>query len=143
MDVISLDKVQKGKTLTEDEFKSLKKGHLIEGRRPKLFVSAEVAAATDTKADYIKKRAFDKDYYKKLVLEYLKKYETASRQNINELLMDKISDALSDEQKRNYITNLLQEMRREGYIEPIGRARGTKWVIAENRLDDTDRFSPE
>jgi len=43
--------------------------------------------------------------------------------------MDKISDALSDDQKKNYITNLLQEMRRESYIEPLGRARGTRWII--------------
>jgi ATP-dependent DNA helicase RecG len=129
MDVISLDKVQKGNSLTEDQFKSLKKRHLIEGRRPRLFVSAEIAAVTDTKADYIKKRAFDRDYYKKLVLKYLEQYETASRENIDELLMDKISDALSYEQKKNYINNLLQEMRREGYIEPLGRARGTRWVI--------------
>jgi ATP-dependent DNA helicase RecG len=58
MDVIGLDKVQKGKPVAEEEFKSLKAKRLIEGRRPNLFVSAEVAAATETKADYIKKRAF-------------------------------------------------------------------------------------
>lgn len=61
-DVIALDKVQKGKPLTEDEFRSLKTKKLVEGRRPNLFVSAEVAAATETQAEYIKKRAFDKDH---------------------------------------------------------------------------------
>jgi len=129
MDVISLDKVQKGKSLTEDEFKPLKKGHLIEGRRPKLFVSAEVAAATDTKADYIKKRAFDKEFYKKLVLKYLEEFEEVSRQDIDRLLMDKISDAFTDGQKKTYINNLLQEMRREGTIESSGTTRWAKWVI--------------
>jgi ATP-dependent DNA helicase RecG len=129
MDVIALDKVQKGKTLTEDEFRSLKTRRLIEGRRPNLFVSAEVAAATDTKADYIKKRAFDKNYYKKLVLEYLEKYKEASRQNIDQLLMDKISNALTDDQKKTYINNLLQEMRREGAIESSGTTRWAKWTI--------------
>jgi ATP-dependent DNA helicase RecG len=129
MDVIALDKVQKGKALTDDEFKSLKKRHLIEGRRPNLFVSAEVAATIDTKADYIKKRAFDRDYYKRLVLEYLEEYKEASRQDINQLLMDKISDALTDDQKKNQINNLLQEMRREGAIESSGTTRWAKWVI--------------
>jgi ATP-dependent DNA helicase RecG len=74
LDVIALDKVQKGKPLTEDEFKSLKSKELIEGRRPKLFVSAAVAAATDTQAEYIKNRAFDKEHYKKMVVAYLTKF---------------------------------------------------------------------
>jgi ATP-dependent DNA helicase RecG len=71
LDVIALDKVQKGKPLTEDELKSLKAKKLVEGRRPNLYVSATVAAATETQADYIKKRAFDKDHYKKMVVSYL------------------------------------------------------------------------
>jgi ATP-dependent DNA helicase RecG len=68
-DVIALDKVQKGKALTDEEFRLLKKKRLVEGRRPNLIVSAEIAAATETRADYIKKRAFDKDHYKKMVFE--------------------------------------------------------------------------
>jgi len=47
-EVIALDKVQKGKSLAEDEFNSLKERKLIVGRRPNLFVSAEIADATDT-----------------------------------------------------------------------------------------------
>ncbi len=62
--VIALDKVQKGRPLTDDEFKSLKSKKLVEGRRPNLFVSAAIAAATETEAKYIKKRAFDKEHYK-------------------------------------------------------------------------------
>jgi ATP-dependent DNA helicase RecG len=131
MDVIALDKVQKGKPLSDDEFRSLKNRHLIEGRRPNLFVSAEVAAATDTKADYIKKRAFSKDHYKKLIKEYLRKFNEASRQDIDDLLMDKISDALTGEQKKTLITNLLQEMRRDGVIKPLGTTRHAKWIISK------------
>ena len=130
-DVIALDKVQKGKPLNDDEFKSLKNKRLIEGRRPNLFVSAEVAAATDTKADYIRKRAFNKDHYKKMVTDYLKKFNEASRQDIDDLLKDKISDALTDEQKKTSITNLLQEMRRDGVIKPVGTTRHAKWVISK------------
>ena len=82
MDVIALDKVQKRKPINEDEFKSLKAKKLVEGRRPNLFVSAEVAAATETKVDYIKNRAFDKDYYRKMVVAYLEKFGEASRRQI-------------------------------------------------------------
>ncbi len=40
------------------------------------------------------------------------------------LLIDKISDAFGRQQKRNYLTNLLQEMRRKQIIRPV---RG-KWA---------------
>ena len=131
MDVVALDKVQKGKPLTADEFKRLKAKRLVEGRRPNIFVSARVAAATDTKADYIKKRAFDKSHYKGMILSYLQEFGDARREDINKLLRDKLSDALTSDQKDNFISNLLQAMRRDGTIVPIGgkRGKGAKWEL--------------
>ena len=121
-DVISLDKVQKGKPTDVTRSSNRCKGKkLVEGRRPKLFVSADIAAATETQAEYIKKRAFDKDHYKKMVVAYLKKFGEAKREDIDKLLMDKLSDALNDDQKRNSIKNLLQEMRQEGDDSTRGR----------------------
>lgn len=131
MAVIALDKVQKGRPITDEKFKSLKKKKLIEGRRPNLFVSAKVAAATDTKIDYIKRRGIDKEYSKKLVLDYLAKFKEANRQEINRLLMDKLSDSLSEDQKELRIRNLLQEMRAENSIEVIGRGRKSIWVLSK------------
>jgi len=130
-DVIALDKVQKGKPLKEDEYKALKAKRLIEGRRPNLYVSAKVAAAIETRADYIKRRAFDKNHYKKMIVEYLEKFTKASRADLDQLLMNKISDALDSSQKKNFITNLLQEMRREGIIEPIGPTRWAEWILSK------------
>jgi ATP-dependent DNA helicase RecG len=134
-DVIALDKVQKGKFITEEEFKSLKRKRLIEGRRPKLFVSAKIAAATDTKADYIKKRAFDNQHYMKMIGDYLAKFGTATRRDFDKLLLDKIPDALSPEQKRNFVTNLLQEMRLKGKIQPVKgkRGKGARWELYKPR----------
>lgn len=129
MEVIALDKVQKGKPIREEEFRALKGKRLIEGRRPNLFVSAAVAAATETKAEYIKKRAFDKDHYKKMVVAYLKKFGAAKREDIDKLLLDKLSDALSDDQKENFITNLLQEMRKDGTIRAEGSKRWAAWRL--------------
>jgi ATP-dependent DNA helicase RecG len=130
-EVIALDKVQKEKTITDEEFRSLKRRGLVEGRRPNLYVSARIALATETKADYIRKRPFDKKHYMKMVQEYLAKFRTATRAEINELLIIKISDALSQEQKRNSITNLLQEMRRKGTIRPVEgkRGKGARWEL--------------
>jgi ATP-dependent DNA helicase RecG len=133
LDVIALDKVQKGKPLTEDEFKALKGKKLVEGRRPNLFVSAEIAAATDTLVDYLKKRGIDKAYGQKMVVELLEKQGQASRQDFDKLLLGKLSDALDDDQKRNFVTNLLQEMRRDGIIQPVQgkRGKGARWELCK------------
>ena len=141
-DVIALDKVQKGKPVTDEELKALKKKRLIEGRRPNYFVSAEVAAATETKADYIKKRAFDKTHYKQLVLAYLEKFGPAKRNDMEKLLFDKLSDTLTDEQKKTYTMNLLQEMRREKSIQRIGGSRGigAKWSLHNALSKSTDFY---
>lgn len=133
-DVIALDKVQKRKPLADEEFKSLKSKRLVEGRRPNLYVSAAVAAATETKADYIRKRAFDKQHYVKMVQEYLAQFGTARRSDLENLLLVKISDALSHEQKRSFVRNLLQEMRRNDTIRPLEgkRGRGTQWELSKH-----------
>lgn len=130
-EVIALDKVQKGKPVTETEFRLLKKKRLIEGRRPNLFVSAEVAAATETKADYIRKRPFEKQHYKKMVEDYLRQFHVATRADFDKLLLKNLSEALTSDQKRNFVTNLLQEMRRGGIIRIVGskRGRGAKWAL--------------
>jgi ATP-dependent DNA helicase RecG len=40
----------------------------------------------------------------------LKKYKIAGREDIDKLIMDKLSNTLSEEQKRTKIRNLLYEM---------------------------------
>lgn len=131
IDVITLDKVQKRKPLTDEEFRILKAKKLVEGRRPNLFVSAEIAAATETKEEYIKKRAFDKEHYTRMVVAYLKKFGSATRPELRKLLMDKISDALSEQQKENRIKNLLQTMKKEGVIEADGFGPGANWKLSK------------
>ncbi|NLN72471.1 MAG: transcriptional regulator [Thermoplasmatales archaeon] len=132
MDVIALDKVQKGYSTTPEERKLLRDKKLIEGRHPHIFVSASVAAETDTRADYIKKRSFDKGHFKDMVVSYLKEFHQADRDEIDTLLLNKVSDALTHEQKRLFVKNLLQEMRKEGTIETAGsKTYKAKWVLTE------------
>lgn len=93
-------------------------------------MSARVAAATGDKADYIKQRAFDKNHYKKMVVSYLKKFGEATRKDIDKLLLDKISDALDEKQKRNRIRNLLFEMsHKDKIIFANGPRRTAVWVL--------------
>ena len=135
MDVIALDKVQKGYPISKEERELLRKKNLIEGRHPNLYVSESVAAKTDTQADYIRNRSFGRAYFKDMVVAYLRRYHEAKRAEIEKLLLDKVSDALNKEQKRQFIKDLLQEMRKEGTIRTIGITRGAKWVLAHDPED--------
>jgi len=108
--VILLDKVQKRAHITNEAAAILRKEKLIEGRKPNYYVTASIAEATGEKAIYIKNRAFDKSYYKDLIIEFLNRYGKASRDDIDNLLMDKLSNILDEKQKRNKIRNLLYEM---------------------------------
>lgn len=135
MDVIALDKVQKKRALDDNEFQRLKKLKLIEGRRPTLFVSAKIAAVTGDKAAYIKHRGLDKTHYKALVISYFVKFGQSKRADIAAFLLEKISDALSAEQKENRIKNLLQEMRREGTLKSEGQGPGAIWKLAKAEAD--------
>lgn len=132
LDVISLDKVQKGVPLSEDEFRSLKSKNLIEGRRPNIYVSADVAKATDTMVDYLKKRGIDIEYGRKMVLELLERQGEAKRSQIDSLLWEKLSDALSEQQKQDFITNLLQKLRRDGLIEVHGKGQASRWELSKD-----------
>jgi ATP-dependent DNA helicase RecG len=125
-----LDKAQKKIKLTKDEFKLLKDQKLIEGRYPAIFVTAEIAEATGDKSRYIKYRAFDDAHYKKMIIAFIKKYGSASRKEIDDLLIGKLSDALEEKQKRNKIHNLLHEMyKKDEIIRNTGSKRKSKWVL--------------
>lgn len=50
----------------------MKEQGLVEGRYPNLFVNAGIAAITGEKSAYIKHRAFDKKYYKSLIIDFIK-----------------------------------------------------------------------
>jgi len=126
-DIILLDRVQKKKTLTNEQAKYLRGLGLIEGRRPNYHISAEVADRSDKRAEYIRNRAFDDQYYKKMILGYLKEFGSAKRLDINRLLLDKLPGVLRPEQKQNKVKNLLQSLRNEGLIE----AHGKEWRMSK------------
>jgi ATP-dependent DNA helicase RecG len=128
--VIDLDKVQKGIPLELQDVRKLRSQGLIEGTKSKIYVSAQIASLTDSKSDYIKNRAFDDEYYKDLVISYLKKYKTASRKDIDDLLLNKLSSVLDQQQKRNKVRNLLYVMsKKEGIIQNNGTSRNPIWVL--------------
>ena len=119
-DILLLDKVQKQKRLSDDEIKYLRKKKLIEGRKPNVFLSRNIVRQTKDiglKATYVKNKSFDDEYFRKLIIEYLEKFSIAKRSDIDDLLMGKLSDVLTIDQKKNKIKNLLYQLRKNNIIE--------------------------
>ena len=109
-EVILLDKVQKNQEITEDAVKLLKKKCLIEGRKPNYYISAEIAEITDQKALYTKNKGLNKEFYKELILQHIKNHGSSTREEINELLLDKFPTYMSEVQRKTKIHNLMSEM---------------------------------
>ena len=127
-EVISLDRIQKRQEVSDEALQALRKKKLIEGRRPNIFVAAHIAATSNKRAEYIKNRAFDDDHYQQMILKFLDKYSTATRQELNDLIADKLPAVLNTTQKNNKISNLLGKMKRDGLIENQGSDRKPKWA---------------
>lgn len=130
VEILLLDHIQKRNPISKVSAKNLRKKHLIEGRYPNLYISERVAGTTGEIAEYIKNRGFHDQHYKKLILEYLEKKPGASRQDINQLLMNMLPKILNEKQKKNKITNLLYDLsRKDRAIANKGSNRKPKWEI--------------
>lgn len=127
--VILLDRVQKKFPITNEAATALKKDHLIGGRKPNFYVEYDIAAVTDNKASYIKNKAFDDEHYKKMILAFIKQYSSANRKEIEDLILDKLSNILSQKQKLNKIGNLLAALKRENKIINSGTYKKPVWVL--------------
>ena len=129
--VLWLDRVQKGQLLSADAVKELRAAGLIEGRAPKVFISAKVADAVGQKAKYIHNRGLGDSYYQQLVIDYLKKYGQATRSDLDDLLLAKLPDVLVGQQRVNKVKNLVQGMRRAQLIELRGKRPKLFWHLAD------------
>ncbi|MCA0211894.1 MAG: putative DNA binding domain-containing protein [Proteobacteria bacterium] len=128
-DILALDRVQKKLPIDDATARQLRKADLIEGRKPRYHVSAAIAKATASQAEYIRTRAQDDEFYAKLVTDYLRSFGQASRKEINQLLLPKLSEALSEQQKLKKINNLLTKLRRRGTIFNAGSDVAPSWQL--------------
>lgn len=128
--VILLDKVQKGKKLSATEAKLLKSQRLIEGRKPNYYIAASIANLAGEKARYIKNRGFKDSHYKQMIINYINEFALATRQDINELLLDSLPKILNEQQKQKKITNLLTALKNNGSIKNSSSSnRYASWII--------------
>ena len=128
--VFLLDQVQKGHKLPPEAVSYLRKNGLVEGRANRLYLSAEVEKTTEHEAQYIRNKGFNDQYYKDMIIQFLQQFGKGTRTQFRELLMDKLPDSLSDNQKESKIGNLLSSLRLKGKIKVGGRdGKHIIWVL--------------
>lgn len=128
-DVLLLDRVQKGRRIGHDEHRRLKSAGLVEGRYPNLIVAGAVAKVAGDAGRHIRERGFDKQYYLDLTLALVREHGPVTRKDVDQLLVPKLPDRLTEEQKLRKVNNLLQELRRAGRIENRGHRAKPEWVL--------------
>lgn len=132
-DAVLLDRVQKGQPLATEQVKQLRTKKLIAGRGAKIFISAQVADATHTQNQYVLNKAFDDDYYKRMLINRLRLGPTSGAE-LRQLVIDKFPAVLNAQEKETKVKNLRTALRLRGldgvFIEvvPTGPGRGPSAV---------------
>ena len=86
-------------------------GKLVDGRYPNLFVSGKIASVTGDKARHIRDRGLDKRYYQDMILELIQEHGPVSRKDIDNLLMDKLPEILTEKQKITALVRIRSNLR--------------------------------
>ena len=127
--VILLDKLQKKVLISRDDHRRLKEANVVEGRYPNLLISSKVAKMTGQEARHILERGFNKKYYMDLILALVKEHGPVPREKIDEMLINKLPEVLTEKQKRSKVHNLLSELSRNAMINNIGTRGQSQWII--------------
>lgn len=130
-EAVLLDQVQKGKTIEESAVSLLRKNGLIEGRKPNLFVAKRVAQKTNQKVEYSKHKGLDAESCESLLIKSLKDHGRLSRQEIDRLLWNVLSDQLNDKQKKAKIGNLLSKLRLKKIIANTTAGNQSSWTLLD------------
>lgn len=128
--IVLLDKVQKGVRVASDEARRLRAQALVEGRYPNLIVAGPVAAATGQKAQHIRNRGFDSRYYRDMILALVREHGPVSREDIDRLLLDKLPEVLTPDQKASKVHNLISSLSGKA-IRNVGTRQASQWVLIE------------
>ena len=91
------------------------------------FISAQIAEATNQKAEYTRSKGLDKEMLMSFISKHIDNHKFATREEIDILLLDKLPDYMDEKQRKKKIDNLLQEMKKDK-IENIGTRTFPKWI---------------
>ena len=122
-DCISLDAVQKGRTIHDDIAQDLLKRGLIEGGAPHYSISLSITKNTHQLPSYTKTKGLDKERLRQMILQYLSNAgdDGAKRDSIYEYLKDVLPANKTEEQQLRMLGDLLKNMSKECLIKAEGR----------------------
>ena len=128
-DCISLDAVQKGRTIHEDVAQNLLNRGLIEGEAPNYTISLGIAKATNQLQGYTKQKGLDKEKMKQMILQYLKNAGTdgAKRDSIYEYIKDVMPQVKTHEQQLRLLGDILNALS----VDKLIYAKGRIWFLKE------------
>ncbi len=131
--VLWLDRLQKKLKLSAAQVAELRRAGLVEGRSPKLHISAQMATATGQEVEYLNQRRPDVADYKTVLCKLLA-LGPQPRAKVDALLLPKLQLWIPELAKRKeYVKALLKEMSKEGRIQNIGgRTKAALWALAPN-----------
>lgn len=130
MEMELLSRIQMHKNLTDYEIAYLRKRKLVEGRKNALYVAKTVASNIGKKADYTKNKGLDDKYYKDLLSKFIKQHKKVSRKDVDELLLTKLPEALTEKQKITKIGHLLSALKKAGVIS-LGEKKMWEYIDGE------------
>lgn len=128
-DCISLDAVQKGRTIHEDVAQDLLNRGLIEGEAPNYTISLGIAKATRQLQGYTIQKGLDKEKIKQMILQYLKNAGTdgAKRDSIYEYVKDVMPQVKTHEQQLRLLGDILSALS----VDKLIYAKGRIWFLKE------------
>ena len=126
-----LDHVQRDKPISDEAFKQLRRQHLIEGRKPHLFVAKHIAQRTDKKVEYSMHKGLDSKSCERLLIDSLKDHGALTRGEIDKLLWNVISDQLDDTPEKTKIGKILRKLRNDGIKQNETKGNVSNWSLVK------------
>ena len=88
---------------------------------------------------HIRERGFDKQYYLDLIIALVREHGPVSRKEIDQVLIPKLPDRLTDAQKRSRVSNLIQALRCSNLIVNRGTRAQPAWELTDAHLKNNSK----
>ena len=127
-DIEMLNRIQMQRSLSNEEIAYLRKHKLVEGKKNALYITKAIAGIIGKKAEYTRNKGLDENFYMEMILQLIDQHKQVSRKDVDELLLVKLPEALSEKQKITKIGHILAKLKKQGKIE-WGKKK--QWVRCE------------
>ena len=111
MAILSLEQKMIPQRSNDEAVKRLKQKKLIEGRKPQFYISEQIASLLDEKAEYTLNKGLDTEILQSFILKHINTHGSATRKEIDTLLLNKLPNYLSDQQKKRKLSNMIQSLK--------------------------------